>query len=77
MLCAAPAPSAPDDVGVTGRPSRVRVLGALDDQDAGALAEHEAVAPTVERAARLRRVGPAGGERPRVGETGGAGRPER
>jgi hypothetical protein len=57
-----------DDIRVPGRAARVGELGTLHDEHTGALGQHETVAPLVERAARLGRVGPATGERPRVAE---------
>ena len=39
-----------DDLGEDRRAAVERVLGRLDDEDAGALAEHEAVAGPIERA---------------------------
>ena len=53
-----------DDLGTPLR----RVLGRLDDQHRGRLSEHESVAPGIERARGLLRLGVALGERSHVGE---------
>src|SRR5271155_3293973 len=57
-----------DNVGVTRRAARVGMSLALDDQDPGSLAQHEAVAPAIERAAGGSGIVPVVGQRPGVAE---------